>query len=44
MGLRATRRNEGHDVTPAKAGVHLLEELDSRFRGDDVTFEGAEIS
>ena len=39
-----TRRNEGHHVTPAKAGVHLLEELDSRFRGNDVTSEGAEIS
>jgi hypothetical protein len=27
-------------VTPAKAGVHLGS-LDSRFRGNDVTFDGA---
>jgi hypothetical protein len=25
---------------PAKAGVHVQEELDSRFRGNDVTFDG----
>jgi hypothetical protein len=36
MGLRPIRRNESHHVTPAKAGVHVWEELDSRFRGNDV--------
>ena len=49
MGLRPTRRNEGHRVTPAKAGVHVWEELDSRspafaedkLRGNDVTLDGA---
>jgi hypothetical protein len=41
MGLRPTRRNESQDVTPAKAGVHVREELDSRFRGNDVTFDAA---
>jgi hypothetical protein len=41
MGLRPTHRNESQDVTPAKAGVHVREELDSRFRGNDVTFDGA---
>ena len=30
MGLRPTRRNESHHVTPAKAGVHVWQELDSR--------------
>jgi hypothetical protein len=35
MGLRPTQRNESQDVTPAKAGVHAPEELDSRFRGND---------
>jgi hypothetical protein len=40
-GLRPTHRNESQDVTPAKAGVHVREELDSRFRGNDVTFDGA---
>jgi hypothetical protein len=40
MGLRPTQRNESRDVTPAKAGVHLRKELDSRFRGNDVTFDG----
>jgi hypothetical protein len=30
-------------VTPAKAGVHFSAgELDSRFRGTDVTFDGAQ--
>jgi hypothetical protein len=42
MGQRPTHRNESQDVTPAKAGVHVREELDSRFRGNDVTFDGAE--
>jgi hypothetical protein len=41
MGLRPTRRNESQDVTRAKAGVHVREEVDSRFRGNDVTFDGA---
>jgi hypothetical protein len=41
MGLRPTHRNGSQDVTPAKAGVHVREELDSRFRGNDVTFDGA---
>jgi hypothetical protein len=40
MGRRPTQRNEGQDVTPAKAGVHVREEVDSRFRGNDVTFDG----
>jgi hypothetical protein len=44
MGLRPTRRNESQDVTPAKAGVRVREELDSRFRGNDVTFDGAQRS
>jgi hypothetical protein len=29
-------------VTPAKAGVHFQEEMDSRLRGNDVTFDGRE--
>jgi hypothetical protein len=41
MGQRPTHRNESQDVTPAKAGVHVRAELDSRFRGNDVTFDGA---
>jgi hypothetical protein len=41
MGLRPTQRNESQGVTPAKAGVHVREKLDSRFRGNDVTFDGA---
>jgi len=41
MGLRPTRRNEIRIiVTPAQAGVHRSQ-LDSRFRGNDVTFERA---
>jgi hypothetical protein len=44
MGLGPTRRNESHHVTPAKAGVHVWEELRSRFRGNDVTFEGELIA
>jgi hypothetical protein len=41
MGLWPTYRNEsGTFVTPAQAGVHLGR-LDSRFRGNDVTFDGA---
>jgi hypothetical protein len=42
MGQRPTHRNESQDVTPAKAGAHVREELDSRFRGNDVTFDGAQ--
>jgi hypothetical protein len=42
MGLQPTHRNESQDVTPGKAGVHVREELDSRFRGNDVTFDRAE--
>jgi hypothetical protein len=43
MGRRPTHRNEGQAVvTPAQAGVHVREELDSRFRGNDVTFDGAQ--
>jgi hypothetical protein len=42
MGLRPTHRNESRTfVTPAKAGVHLREELDSHFRGKDVPCGGA---
>jgi hypothetical protein len=48
MGRRPTHTNESQDVTPAKAGVHVREELDSRspafaedkLRGNDVTFDG----
>ena len=40
MGRRPTHRNESQGVTPAKAGVHAPEELDSRFRGNDATFDG----
>jgi hypothetical protein len=36
MGQRPTHRNESEDVTPAQAGVHVWEGLDSRFRGNDV--------
>jgi hypothetical protein len=50
MGRRPTHRNESQEVTPAKAGVHFREELDSRspafavdkLRGNDVTFDGGE--
>jgi hypothetical protein len=35
MGQRPTHRNETQDVTPAKAGVQVWEELDSRLRGND---------
>jgi hypothetical protein len=42
MGERPTHRSESQDVTPAKAGVHVWEKMDSRFRGNDLTFEGAE--
>jgi hypothetical protein len=42
MGLRPTHGNESQPfVTPAQAGVHFREELGSRFRGNDVTFDGA---
>ena len=41
MSQPPTHRNESQHVTPAKAGVHVREELDSRFRGNDVTFDGA---
>jgi hypothetical protein len=40
MGHRPAHRTESQDVTPANAGVHVREELDSRFRGNDVTFDG----
>jgi len=41
MGLRPTHGNEGQTlVTPAQAGVHVGQ-LDSRFRGNDVAFDGA---
>jgi hypothetical protein len=40
MGPEPTQGNESQDVIPAKAGVHVREELDSRFRGNDVTFDG----
>jgi hypothetical protein len=36
MGQRPTHRNESQHVTPAQAGVHVPDELDSRFRGNDV--------
>jgi hypothetical protein len=39
-GQRRTHRNESEDVTPAKAGAHVGEDLDSRFRGNDVCFGG----
>jgi hypothetical protein len=35
MGLRPSQRNESQDVTPAQAGVHVPDEVDSRFRGND---------
>jgi hypothetical protein len=41
MDQRPVPRNESQDVTPAKAGVHLPGELDSRFRGNDVTCDRA---
>jgi hypothetical protein len=41
VGQRATHRNKSQDVTPAKARVHVQEELDSRVRGNDVAFDGA---
>ena len=41
MGQWRTHRSESQDVTPAKAGVHVEEELDSRFRGNDVAFNRA---
>jgi hypothetical protein len=41
MGQRPARRNESQDLTPAQAAVHVREELDSRLRGNDVTFDGA---
>jgi hypothetical protein len=37
MDQRPTHRNESRDVTPAKAGVHVRQELHSRFRRNDVT-------
>ena len=42
VGQRPTHRSQSQDVTPAKAGVHAREGLDSRFRGNDVTFDGPE--
>jgi hypothetical protein len=52
MGRRSTHRNESQDVTPAKAGAHVRDELDScspafaedKLRGNDVTFDGGGIS
>jgi hypothetical protein len=43
MAQRCTHRNESEGVTRAKAGVHVREELDSRFGGNDVTFDGASL-
>ena len=44
MGFQSTHRNESQTiVTPAQAGVHP-KQLDSRFRGNDVTFERAQRS
>ena len=43
MGRRPNHKNESQDVTPAKAGVHVREELDSRFRGNDVTLDGVSM-
>ena len=40
MGLRPTQRHESQAVTPAQAGVQVRKEVDSRFRGNDVTFDG----
>ena len=40
MGRRLTHRSQSQDVTPAKVGVHIREELDSPFRGNDATFDG----
>jgi hypothetical protein len=49
MVQRPTHGSESQGVTPAKAGAHVSEELDSRFpafpedklRGNDVSFGGA---
>ena len=40
MGQRPTHRSQSQDVTPAKAGVYVCDKVDSRFRGNDVTFDG----
>jgi hypothetical protein len=40
VGLRPTHRNESRDVTPAKAGIHVPKELDSRLRGNGATSDG----
>jgi len=40
MGPRPTRRNESHSRRhPRESGGHLGK-MDSRFRGNDVTFDG----
>jgi hypothetical protein len=47
MGLRPTHRDGGQTfVTPAQAGggPRRQKELDSRFRGNDVTFDAAFIA
>jgi hypothetical protein len=44
MGQRPTHRNKSQDATPAKMVVRVRGELDSRFRGNDVTFDGAQRS
>jgi len=41
MGQRPSSRDESQAVTPAKAGVQVREELGSRLRGNDVSFDGA---
>jgi hypothetical protein len=44
MGLAPTHSNESQPfVTPAQAAAHVREELDSRFRGNDVTFDGVSM-
>ena len=44
MSLGRTHRSKSQRVTPAEAGVHIQEEVDSRFRGNDVTFDGVRQS
>jgi hypothetical protein len=44
MGLRPTYRNESQPfVTPRRGGLGHQKELDSRFRGNDVTFDGVSM-
>jgi hypothetical protein len=41
MGLWPTHSDASQSlVTPAPAGVHRLNELDSRLRGNDAAFDG----